>query len=271
YARLAGERAETLYAHGEAARYLSRALELTPEANHAERFALLLTRERAHHRLGNRDLQQQDLATLQDLARILADGGNRAEVVLRQSDYARVTGDYAAAAHAARTAVGLARSQERGPLSLATYYETAGYLRWGKALLRRGDYHAARARLEQALTLVAARPGMSGNSPGPTLVADDGDRSSTDPMEGTRRRWLQLEANSHRCLGIVCWHLGDNASARSHYRQALRICRQIGDRRCQATAINGLGVIAWSEKSPAQAWANFEQALRIHEEIGDRR
>ncbi|NIV37131.1 MAG: tetratricopeptide repeat protein, partial [Anaerolineae bacterium] len=271
YARLAGERAETLYAQGESVRYLSRALELTPESNHAERYALLLTRERAHHHLGNRDLQHQDLATLHELARILADDGFRAEVALRKSDYARVTGDYVAAADAARIAVELARSQESGHLNQATYCESAGHLRWGKALLRQGDYQAARARLEQALTLAAARPGIYGNSPGPTQVAEDHSRSTAEPIEGTGRRWLQLKASSHRCLGVVCWHLGDNAGAKSHYRQALRICRQTEDRRCQATAINGLGVIAWSEKSPAEAWANFEQAFRLHDEIGDRR
>jgi tetratricopeptide (TPR) repeat protein len=97
---------------------------------------------------------------------------------------------------------------------------------------------------------------------------DDHPGESQDRAAG---RWRRLAADSHRCLGVVCWHLGDNSEARAHYRRALRIYREIEDRWGQATAVNGLGVIAWSQGSPAEAWTCFEQSLRWYEQVGDRR
>lgn len=279
YARLAGERVEAVYAHGEAVRYLSRALELTPQLDHAERYALLLTREKAYHWLGCRDLQCQDLANLRDLATVLRDDQKQAEVALRQSDYERVTGSYTAAIEAARAAVTLSRAPERERLDQDAYYEASGHLRWGKALLRQGKYQAARAQLERAQAVArtvpeVASPWFEPLAAGqvqritPVGRADDGPGKAQDRAA---RRWRRLEADSRCCLGEVCWHLGQNAATRVHYRRALRIYCEVKDRRGQATAVNGLGVIAWSEGSPAKAWACFEQSLRYYEEIGDRR
>jgi adenylate cyclase len=279
YARIAGERAEAVYAHGEAVRYLGRALELTPETDHAERYALLLIRERAYHRQGRRDLQCQDLADLRDLAALLQDGQRQAEVALRLSDYHRVTGNYNAASEVARAAVELARVLDREKLDRDVYNEAAGHLRWGKALLRQGEYQAARAQLEQAQTVARTVPRVASpwfgplavrQSRGPTSVGHVDDPPG-ESLEGAAASWRRLAADSHRCLGVVCWHLGQSVVARAHHRRALRIYREAKDWWGQATAINGLGVIAWSQGSPAEAWACFEQSLRYYEEVGDRR
>ncbi|MGD8624776.1 MAG: BTAD domain-containing putative transcriptional regulator, partial [Anaerolineae bacterium] len=80
YARLAGERAAAQYANEEAVRHLSRALALTPEAEHEARYALLLAREQVYHRQGDRKAQHRDLAALEDVAETLADPPNRATV-----------------------------------------------------------------------------------------------------------------------------------------------------------------------------------------------
>jgi DNA-binding SARP family transcriptional activator/predicted ATPase len=279
YARLAGERAEATYAHGEAARYLGRALELTPEKDHAERYALLLAREGAYHRQGCRDLQRRDLDDLRQLAAVLQDGQKQAEVALRQSDYDRVTGSYAAAIEAAQSAVALARDPVRERSDQDAYFEAAGHLQWGKALRHQGEYETARAQFEHALAVARAIPEMTGVSSGPPIAGEGRDASPVgpvvdrpgEPLDGAAGRWRRLAADSYRCLGVVCWHLGQNDAARAHYRRALRIYGEIKDRWGQATAVNGLGVIAWSQGSPAEAQACFEQSRRYHEEVGDRR
>ena len=83
--------------------------------------------------------------------------------------------------------------------------------------------------------------------------------------------WRRLAADNHRCLGVVCWHLGQNDEARAHYRKAQVIYDEVGDLWGQATAINGLGVLAWSLGRSEEAETCFDQSRRYHEEVGDRR
>jgi predicted ATPase len=115
YLRRAGEQAAAQFANAEAMTYLSRALDLTPETDTAERYALLLAREKVYDVQGAREAQRQDLAALKGLAESLADDGRRAEVALRQANYAEVTGDYPAAVTAAQATIRLAQAaQQRG-------------------------------------------------------------------------------------------------------------------------------------------------------------
>ncbi|MGD8473432.1 MAG: tetratricopeptide repeat protein, partial [Anaerolineae bacterium] len=279
YARLAGERAEAMYAYGQAARYLSRALELTPHEDHAERYAILLIRERAYHRQGCRDLQEQDLADLETLAVTLQESQLQAEVALRQSDYERVTGEYGAAIEVARKAVELARAPDRELSSQGAYCEATGHLLWAKSLLRQGGYQTARDQLEQALALISTFPdttnataswlsrGRGGGASLPGYMND----CSGGLLIGASMAWRRLAADSHRCLGVVCWHLGQNDEARTHYRTAQGIYDEIGDLWGQATAINGLGVLAWSLGRSEEAESCFDQSRRYHEKVGDRR
>jgi tetratricopeptide (TPR) repeat protein len=78
--------------------------------------------------------------------------------------------------------------------------EAAGYLQWGRALRHQGDYEAARTQLEQALA-----------------------RSKAAQLH-------QVEVDSLRVLGLVCWHQGDYAGTRAYFERALHICHEIGDR-----------------------------------------
>ena len=73
YLYQAGEQARRQYAHEEAVAYLSRALELTPEMDYAERYAILSARERAYDVQGEREAQRGDLAILKELAEALED------------------------------------------------------------------------------------------------------------------------------------------------------------------------------------------------------
>ena len=243
YLRRAGEQAAAQFANAEAMTYLSRALDLTPETDTAERYALLLAREKVYDVQGAREAQRQDLATLKGLAEALADDGRRAEVALRQANYAEVTGDYPTAVAAAQATIRLAQAAQD------MSNEAAGYLHWGLALWRQGDYEAARPQLEQAQALA----------------------------QGTRLRQASsralsraVEAGSLRYLGIVSAEQGDYAGAEVYFEQALRIFREIDDRRGESAALNALGVVSAEQGDYAEARVYFEQALRIFREIGER-
>src|SRR5712692_9683761 len=75
-------------------------------------YPVLQTRERIFDRLGTRQPQKADLDTLADLAERLEDNRRRAEVALRQANYAVVTGNYPAALAGAQQAVSLAQHDQ---------------------------------------------------------------------------------------------------------------------------------------------------------------
>jgi len=231
YLRRAGEQAAAQFANAEAVSYLSRALDLTPEDGLAERYALLLAREKVYDVRGEREAQRKDLADLEGLAEAL-DDRKRAEVALRQAHYAEVTSDYPAAIAAARAAIDLAQAAQDASS------EAVGYLQWGRTLWHQGDYDAARTRLERALARGA----------------------------GLR----QVEVGSLHNLGIISAQQGDFAAARLYFEQALHIHRKIGDRPGESRTLNSLAIVSGQQGDYGGAVAYFEQALRISREIGDR-
>ncbi|HEY3230778.1 MAG TPA: AAA family ATPase [Roseiflexaceae bacterium] len=93
YLRRAGE-AAARFANVEALDYLSRALDLTPEADATERYALLLAREQVEDLQGMRAAQGQDLAALEALAESFDDDRRRAEIAALQARYAFSASDY---------------------------------------------------------------------------------------------------------------------------------------------------------------------------------
>ncbi|MBN1889682.1 MAG: tetratricopeptide repeat protein [Thermoflexales bacterium] len=250
YAKLAGQQAAARFANAEALLYLERALDLTAEANLAERFEMMLAREKVYDLQGAREAQRQELAHLQELTQMMTSDssiirrGSQAanwwtEVALRRATYNLVTGDYPAAIASVKMIIDLAKTvQDIIHVSLDS--EAAAYLAWGTALRRQGDYAAAQSKLEQALTLAR------------------------------RADLRQVEADSLRNLGSVCYNLSDYANAKSYSEQALDIYRAIGDRRGESTVLGHLGNLCQqSKRSQAQAASFYRQALAIKQEIGD--
>ncbi len=240
YLRKAGEQASEKFANAEALDYFSRALALVPEDERAERYTLLLAREKVYDLLGKREAQAQDLTTLKELAERLNDDGmptgymKRAEVALCQAAFGEVTGDYAACIMAAQAAIEFAMTsgEVRGA--------ARGHLQWGRALCLQGDFAVAQTQLGQALALAQ------------------------------EAQLHQVEADSLRNLGIVSGYQGDSAEERDYCKQALRICQEIGDRRGEGITLNNLGVISSEQGDYAGARDYYEQSLRIKREIGDR-
>jgi len=231
YTRMAGEQAAAQYANEEAIIYFNRALDLVPNTDLAERYALLLARERVYDLQGRREAQQQTLMALEALAEGMGDLHKRVEVALRRAIYAEAVSNYEQAITTAQIAVGLA--QKVGDVA----GEAQGYLTWGQALWRQGNYAAAQVRLNQAMQLAEN---------------------------------LSLKAHSLRRMGLVAWNSGQIAEARDHFEQSLQLFQHIGDRQGEGLALNNLGIITAQQGNHTQATDYFERALLTCRQIGDR-
>jgi adenylate cyclase len=274
YARLAGERAAAGYAHAEAVRHLSRALELTPEKDYAARYAILLRREEAHDFLGEREAQRQDVVDLASIAESLEDPRSQAEVALRQANYAEKISDYPAAIAAAREAVRLAQATQDATI------KADAYSLWASSLLRQGDFAAAGLQLEQALDVSRAARLRDLEARSLRMLgmvsALKGDYSGAEAFLQQALR-IYRETGHHKGealailgLGNISNEQGDNAGARTCWGRALRIFRQIGDRLNEGIALIGHGNLASAQADYSAAQALYEQALRVLREVGDR-
>jgi adenylate cyclase len=244
YLQRAGEQAAARFANDEAVAYFSHALELTPEADLARRYALLLAREEVYDLQGAREAQRQDLEALQALVEAQVGDGSqaahqRAEVALRRANYAEATGDYPAAIVAAQSAIDLARMDQDADQE-ALRLQATGHLAWGRTLWRQGEYEMAGPLLERVLAL--AQPA------------------------GLR----SLEADALRNLGLVHLHQGDYVEAGMFFEQALPILQEIGYRRGEGQTLNNLGILAWEQGDYAGARAYLDKVRRIYREIGYR-
>jgi DNA-binding SARP family transcriptional activator/predicted ATPase len=234
YARLAGQRAAAQYANEEAVRHLSRALALTPEAEHEARYALLLAREQVYHRQGDRQAQQQDLAALEDVAETLADPQKRATVSVRRAEYAYLTGDAQAAIAAARRAVDCL--QIEGDPALEAEAHRLGGIAEGSVK----DFEARRLRLEQGLALARR----------------------------AEARWL--EAEILRQLSWAHALQGQHDRAAVCVEASLSIFQEVGDQHDQMRIRHNLAAFAKMHFKYQQARTHWEEGLRLSRELGAR-
>jgi predicted ATPase len=234
YLAIAGEQARRRYANAEALSYFNRALDLTPEADHASRYTLLLARQKVFDVLGDRQAQRQDLVQLEELAEKLNDHRRQAEIALCQTLYAERIGEYREAIEYAQRAIELAapiHDVER---------EAKGWQQWGRALLNLSNYPESQLKLQQALALAEAE------------------------------QLHQVKADSLRALGVVAYFLGDYRHAAATYEQTLTIYREVGDRRGEGHTLSNLGLALREQGAYAGARRYFDQALQLYQEIGDR-
>ncbi|MFQ5419529.1 MAG: tetratricopeptide repeat protein, partial [Anaerolineae bacterium] len=246
YTRLAGEQAAAQLANEEALTYLNRALDLTAKDDRVERYELLLAREKVYNVLGKRERQLQDLVALEELVGVQSKDarqpdsqqeavGRLAELVLRQANYAEVTGDHQAAATTAQKAIDWA--QTAGMVKR----EAKGYLQWGLSLWRQGTYEEAQLRLERALELARAA------------------------------QLPQVKADTLQNLGTMFAHQGNYASANVYWQQALHLYHEMGDRRGESHILNNLGALCGFQADYVAGKAYFERALNLYHKMGDRR
>jgi tetratricopeptide (TPR) repeat protein/class 3 adenylate cyclase/tRNA A-37 threonylcarbamoyl transferase component Bud32 len=242
YLHRAGQRAREQYASDEAIRYLCHALDLVPETDLAQRFRLLYSRESNYHVLGKREAQRQDLAAMEELSKILDDGGRdavwrRVAVAYHWSRYAWMTSDYPASIAAAQELIDLSQV---APADMELNPRVWGHSRLGLAYWRQGNYEAALLQMEQALSL---------------------SRSA---------EYAWFEANNLGGLGLVHMSRGDYAEAGDFFEQALRVYGEIGARRNEGWMINNLGAVFMGRGEYDTATTYLERSLRISREVDDR-
>ncbi len=250
YAKLAGKHAASQFANAEAVDYLSRALELTPLEQTAERFDLILSREYIYDLQGRREEQLKDLLALTQVADSSDAPQKSAVVALRLANYYEVIGDYQATIIAARNALKLVQSLNAPDL------QATAHLHWGRALNQLGDYRYARDHLDTALSLVHAFSKSA--------------RDSYYPKDTPEAYLYPIKAESLRWLGEVSWNEGDLAEAKYYYERSLNICRETGDRRRECYLLDHLGFVSWSQDDLSRARSYYIRALEIFQEIGDR-
>jgi tetratricopeptide (TPR) repeat protein len=237
YLRRAGEQAAGQYANAEAVAYFSRALDLLPEERREERFALLLAREEIHHLQGSREAQEQDLRALQRLGERLGSERDRVIVALRRARCASQTGE-----------VALARSILEGMLPLIEQVpdvrdRAESYLIWARHF-GPGQFHglhvSRRPQLEKAVDLARA-----------AALKD-------------------LEAQSLRELGLAFWQEENAEQALLHLEDALRLSREIGDRKVEGMTCNAIGWILSETGHDVEAQPYLRLGIPLCRETGNR-
>jgi adenylate cyclase len=81
----------------------------------------------------------------------------------------------------------------------------------------------------------------------------------------------QAAALNHRARGWALFLHDEYASALGHFRKALELFEQLGDRIGVASTMNNIGSVHYRSGDLAAALAHHRQALAINEEIGNRR
>lgn len=71
-------------------------------------------------------------------------------------------------------------------------------------------------------------------------------------------------------LGRICRTVGQRERARQYLEQALVLCREVGDRSAEATALSFMGSVYADLGQKEEALKYLEKALNIRREIGDR-
>ncbi len=157
--------------------------------------------------------------------------------------------------------------------------EGMGYVLWGEALWRLGEYAVAQTRLTHALTVAHAI--------GSTLlvgwchhhlgVIDDIQSRyamAHDHLQQACAAWrtidnVQALSGSLNSIGLVCYHQGDLPAAEQAMEQALTLCNQLDDRHRQSTLLNNLSMISTEQGNYLSAHHYLQLGLELANANGD--
>ena len=150
----------------------------------------------------------------------------------------------------------------------------------GSLAIYQGDYAAARALLEESLSIRRAlrdRQGVAGSLNDLGIVArDQGDYSAARALleeSLSIRRKLgdrQGVAGSLNNLGGLAIFQGNCATARQFYEESLAIRREEGDRQGIARTLNNLGIVAQDQGDYTAACQLLEESLVIFRVLGNK-
>jgi class 3 adenylate cyclase/tetratricopeptide (TPR) repeat protein len=269
----AAHRVATQYANAEAARYASRALELTPASELQTIWDLLCLRLNANDLLGERQLQLADLDRLPALADALQRDDLRFEALLLRADYAERVTDYTAMLENAQRAYYLA---ERAGLRRQ---QAEALLRWGASLWRQADYRGGGEKIQAALQI--ARQLSDGELEAGCLRQLGAIAWQQSDYTAARQYQLQsleyyqridnksLMAQIYNGLGNIALHLVQVEAGREAFSKGAELARQSGHLRREADALNGLGLMDDTQGDYASAHQKFEQVANLYFRVGD--
>ena len=70
-------------------------------------------------------------------------------------------------------------------------------------------------------------------------------------------------------IGNLCQRAGRYDESLKHYRNALSIYREIGDRRCEADALNNIGAAFYHAGHYGEALSHHQKALVLAHELAE--
>ena len=195
----AAKRAADAYANDEAVAFIARGLALTDSADKQSRSEFLLIREGVYDAIGQRDLQHEDLKSLQAIHDFLADEELALEVTIRRAEYAIQSSTFEAAAEIATSAAAIALElDDQSSIARAHLARGMAYTRLDRRVEAEND-------LQHALK-IAQKQGMA-----------------------------QLELEALQILGVKDVHgKKDLAEQEDLHSRALIIAERLGDRKIQA-------------------------------------
>ncbi len=236
YYSRAAARAAANFAHRDAIRYVTRALDLVDEADLAMRFDLHAQRERTYHLLASRSEQVRELDAMHALTERLADPAKRSTVLLRRAALAEVQGAYQEAI------AWVEQVRRHDGRQAAGRHGVEAAIRLGSLHWNLGDYPAAAAHYEEGLALARA--------------------------QGEQR----LETAILLHLGALNAYYGPYEEAQRISREALEAARAIGDEEGQIWAHNQLAfvIVAQGEAEYGEAEASFLAGLELARRTGNR-
>ena len=235
YYTLAGKIASERYQNAQGAEYFSKALALTDYDDLETQFDLLTERVELYSQMGNRQLQLNDLDSLEQKAEQLKDQERRAKAQMFRSVYSLLIGNYQEAieygTRARNTAVSLVNSEQ----GLYTQIVLC------TALLRLGRLDEA---MEQANVVL-------------------------EQVRSLENR--KMEAGILNTMGQIALAQKDSSPARQYLVKAMEIANDLNDPNLRSKALNNLAMLEGSlDGNFALAREYYEESYRISKEIGDR-
>ncbi len=196
------------------------------------KYNLISGRETIYQWLGQRNEQQSDLKALEALLDKHPDDLKHADLALRQSSYALVTGNYETAVFMAQKSLAFAQRTDQIVAKAKAYH------RWGRTLWQQGRAKEAEEPIQKALD----------------LVQDQGYR--------------EVEAMCHYDLGSVYFQQANYDQADVHVELAQQAYELLDDQQGLANCLNARGVIKYARADFSGALQYYEQALDLCQQIG---
>jgi tetratricopeptide (TPR) repeat protein len=274
YNTLAGRVSARVYQNSQAVDYFMRALAYTPFEDLTAQFDIVMERIEIFSRLGKRDLQLQDLKSLEQWAGQLQDTDRLMQARMLRSAYHFLIGNYHESIKFAEQVEDTSEPLSNSDLAHYTL------IIWATALLHLGRMDEAMQRAGSALARI--RDSKNRNEECRILnimgwIALEqkellpAKKYLVEALEKARgMKNLDVESKVLANLGMAeCFLNGNYALAHEYYEQAYAIVQKLGNRHELGRYLMNLGFVAGMQGDLIAARSYYEQALKIVQEIGD--